>query len=147
MMKRSNTMPAAADRDEAKRYLKLVRRFPLRPLRSDADLEAATTVLDDLLDRGQLDGPEGDYLHVLGGLIREYEAEHYPIEPASDAEMLEHLIEARGMTQAEVAEGAGIAPSVISEVIGGKRRLSRNNIGRLASFFQVSPAVFPFETL
>ncbi len=42
-------------------YLDLVRRFPLRPLRSDADLDAAIAMIDSLIDRPKLTTPERDY--------------------------------------------------------------------------------------
>ena len=39
------------------------------------------------------------YLDALSDLVAAYEDEHYPIEPASDADMLRHLMEAKGVTQ------------------------------------------------
>jgi HTH-type transcriptional regulator / antitoxin HigA len=51
------------------RYLELVRRFPLRPLRTGADLDAAVAVIDALVDRPRLSSPERDYLDVLSDLI------------------------------------------------------------------------------
>jgi plasmid maintenance system antidote protein VapI len=55
------------------------------------------------------------------------------------------LIEAKGAAQAEVARAAGIAESTISEVLAGKRDLTRAQIGRLARYFHVTPAVFSFD--
>jgi hypothetical protein len=39
------------------RYLDLIRRFPLRPLRKGAELDAAVTVIDELIDRAALTAP------------------------------------------------------------------------------------------
>src|SRR5438034_531118 len=61
------------------RYLDLVRQFPLRPLRSDADLDAAVAAIDGLLDRPKLTAPERDYLDVLSDLVEAYEAETIPM--------------------------------------------------------------------
>jgi HTH-type transcriptional regulator/antitoxin HigA len=126
------------------RYLELVRRFPLRPLRSDADLDAAVAVVDELLDRDHLSDAEQDYLDVLSDLIEAYEAEAVPIRPVGDADMLRFLIENRGTTQAKVAKEAGIAESTISEVLAGKRTLNRSQIGKLARYFHVEPGAFAF---
>src|SRR5215218_5275839 len=82
------------------RYLELVRRFPLRPLRTGADLDAAVAVVDGLLDQDRRSAPEQDYLDVLGDLIGAYEAEAVPIRPVGDADMLRFLIGNRGTTQA-----------------------------------------------
>lgn len=125
-------------------YLDLVRRFPLRPIRSEEDLDAATVVLHSLIDRGELTGPEQDYLDVLTDLVEAYEAVHYPDPTVSDADMLRYLIETKGATQAEVAAGARIAESTVSEVLAGKRKLNRSQIGKLARFFHVEPGVFTF---
>ena len=62
--------------------------------------------------------------------------------PVSDADMLRHLIESRGTTQAEVAAEAGIAESTISEILAGKRGMNRRHIEALARHFKVNPAVF-----
>src|SRR5215217_3612109 len=88
------------------RYLELVRRFPLRPLRTDADLDAAVAVIDSLIDQEQLSAPEQDYLDVLSDLVEAYEEEAVPMKPVGDAEILRFLIEAKGATQAQAAKEA-----------------------------------------
>jgi HTH-type transcriptional regulator/antitoxin HigA len=126
------------------RYLELVRGFPLRPLRSDADLDAAVAVVDSLLDQPDLSAPEQDYLDVLSDLIEAYEAEAVPMRPVGDADMLRFLIEGGGTTQAEVAKQVGMPESTISEVLAGKRKLNRSQIGKLARYFHVEPGAFAF---
>ena len=127
------------------RYLDLVRQIPLRPLRSAADLDAAVTVIDALLDRPRLTAPEQDYLDVLSDLAEAYEAEAVPMRPVGDAELLRFLIEQKGVTQAAVATGAGIAESTVSAVLAGKRRLNRGQIAGLARYFHVEPGTFLSE--
>jgi HTH-type transcriptional regulator / antitoxin HigA len=126
------------------RYLELVKQFPLRPLRSDRELDKAVKVIDSLLSRPALTPEEADYLDVLADLVERYETDTHPIAPVSDAEMLTHLIEAKGVSQTEVAQSTGIVVSTISEILGGKRSLSRSHIGKLARYFHVSPEVFVF---
>ncbi len=128
----------------AARYLELVRRFPLRPLRTDADLDAAVAVIDSLIDQDELSPPEQDYLDVLSDLVEVYENEAVPIKPVGDAAMLRLLIEGKGVTQAEAAKQAGIAESTVSEVLAGKRKLNRTQIGKLARYFHVEPGAFTF---
>ena len=48
-------------------YLGLVRRFPLRPIRSDGELDEAVAVVNSLLSRPRLAPGESDYLEVLSG--------------------------------------------------------------------------------
>jgi HTH-type transcriptional regulator/antitoxin HigA len=124
------------------RYLELIRRFPLRPIRTDEELRAAVAVIDSLIDREDLDPGEDDYLDVLGILVEAYEDEHHPLPAVSDAEMLRYLIEAKRVTQAKVSAETEIAESTISQILAGKRGLNRNHIAALARFFKVSPAIF-----
>lgn len=126
------------------RYLELILRFPLRPLRCDEDLDAAVAMIDALLSQPSLKREEHDYLEVLGDLVEAYETETHPLGPVSDADLLSHLIEARGVSQSDVAGATGIAVSTISEVLRGKRALNRAHIGKLARYFHVSPDTFVF---
>src|SRR6266446_1812681 len=83
-------------------YLELVIAFPLASIKSDEQLQEAQKVMDELLARGALDEGAEIYLDALSDLVAAYEDEHYAIEPASDAEMLLHLMEASGVTQAQL---------------------------------------------
>ena len=126
------------------RYFELVHQFPLRPIHSDEELDEAVRVVDVLLSQPSLSPEEGDYLDVLSDQVERYETNAHPLPPVSDAALLRHLIEAKGVSQREAAEAVGIPDSTISEVLGGKRSLNRKQIGKLARFFGVSPDVFHF---
>jgi HTH-type transcriptional regulator / antitoxin HigA len=123
-------------------YVELVLKFPLRPLRTGKELDRAIEMIDSLIIRGDLEQGEQDYLDILTGIVEKYEAAEHPMPPVSDAAMLRHLIEARGVTQSKVADDVKIPMSTISEVLNGKRRLTRNHIAVLSKHFGVSPAVF-----
>lgn len=133
---------AGPERDH---YFGLVERFPLRPLRTDGELAEAIALIDSLIVRGDLDSGEQDYLDVLADLVERYEVEEHPMPSVPDAEMLRHLIEARQVTQIEVASATEIANSTISEILAGKRRPTRHQVNVLARYFSVSPMVFSSE--
>jgi HTH-type transcriptional regulator / antitoxin HigA len=122
-------------------YLRLVTDFPLTSIRSEEHLAQAQAVLDRLLARGELDPGEELYVDALSDLVACYEDAHHPIEPASDAEMLRHLMEAKGITQAELNRETGLPRSTICEVLSGKRPFSRLMIRKLAAYFRVDPTV------
>jgi HTH-type transcriptional regulator / antitoxin HigA len=144
-MEKGLLMATAARHGKAKdAYFELVLRFPLRPIRSEKELDAAVKMVDSLLDRRDLAPEEEDYLEVLGDLVEQYESEAHPMPPVSDVKMLRHLIEAKGVSQTELSEATGIANSTISEVLKGKRSLNRTHIGKLTRYFGVSPDVFAF---
>jgi HTH-type transcriptional regulator/antitoxin HigA len=122
-------------------YLELVLALPLAVIKSEEHLEAAQKVLDRLLAKGKLDDGEEMYLDTLSDLVASYEDEHHAIGPASDADMLRHLMEAKGVTQTQVSQEAGIAKSTISEVLAGRRPFSRQMIRRLAGYFHVDVSI------
>lgn len=123
-------------------YLILIGRFPLRPLRTNAELDAASQLIDELTDRDDLSRGESDYLEVLGDLVEKYEAEYVKMPYISDAAMLRSLMEENGVRQADVVRGTGISKTVLSLVLNGKRELTREHIATLSKFFEVDPAAF-----
>jgi len=124
-------------------YLTLIRTCPLRPLRSEADLDEAIAILDGLVVKDALSAAEADYLAVLSDLVEQYEAAS-PIPPASDAALLQHLLEAQAVTPVEVAQATGIDAATLAAVLAGTHQLTREQIGQLTRYFQVSPSVFVF---
>jgi len=125
-------------------YLTLIRTCPLRPLRSEADLDEAMALLDALVVKDTLSTAEADYLAVLSDLVEQYEAAVHPIPPASDAEVLQHLLEAQSTTLREVVQATGIDAPTLEAVLAETQPLTREQIGQLTRYFQVSPSVFVF---
>ena len=122
-------------------YLELVAAFPLTSIRSEEHLAAAQTFMDSLLTQKKLHRGEELYLDALSDLIAAYEDEHYPVKAASDADMLRHLMEAKGVTQNEISRQTGVSKSTISEVLSGKRPFSRQMIRKFADYFKVNVSV------
>ena len=122
-------------------YLELVLAFPLATIKSDEHLEEAQRVMDRLLAKGDPDEGEELYLDALSDLVAAYEDEHYAIEPAPDADMLRHLMQAKGVTQAQLHRDTAIAKSTISEILAGKKPFSRQLIRTLAAYFGVDVRV------
>jgi HTH-type transcriptional regulator/antitoxin HigA len=118
-------------------YLKLVTAFPLASIKSDEQLQEAQKVMDQLLAQGELKGGAEMYLDALSDLVAAYEDEHYTIEPASDADMLRHLMEAKGVTQAQLSRDTTVPKSTISEILAGNKHLNRQMIRRFADYFGV----------
>jgi HTH-type transcriptional regulator/antitoxin HigA len=126
-------------------YLALLEIFPLRPLRSDRDYDAALQVLDTLAVRpeGSLDLGEQDYLDTLTMLVEAYDREHYDVTapPGDPLTTLKYLMEESGMTQAGLGRLLGNR-ALASLIVNGHRQLSKSHIRKLADHFKVSPALF-----
>ncbi len=125
------------------RTIALIRECPLRPIRSEAELSRAIAAVDRLTDVESPGDEEQDYLAVLANLIADYEDEHEDDDVSPAEDMLRHLIDSRGVTQAEVGmRGSGLSDATISHILVGHRPPSRKAIAALASYFKVDPAVF-----
>ncbi len=124
------------------RYLELVQCVPLRPIRTESELDEAINMVNYLIDRPQMSADEKDYLDVLGALIEEYETKHIIFDRQPPSAMLQFLIEAKGVTQAQAAKECRIAASTISELLAGTRKMNRDHIAKFAAYFHVGPGVF-----
>ncbi len=121
-------------------YLKLVQELPLVSIQSEEHLDAAQAMIDRLMDT-KLAGGQQAYLDALCDLVAVYEDQHHSIPPPSDAELLRHLMEAKGVTQIQLHLGTGLAKSGISEVLAGKKPFSKGMIAALATYFHVPASV------
>src|SRR5438552_8287308 len=126
-------------------YLALIDQFPLRPLRSERDYDAAVTILDELAVRpeGSLDPGEQDYLDTLTMLVEAFDREHYDIDTKhlDPLSMLKYLMQESGMSQADLGRLLGNR-ALASLIVNGHRQLSKSHISQLADHFKVSPALF-----
>lgn len=82
--------------------------------------------------------PEERILYkLLVTLIEVYEAENYPIE-SEPHEILQHIMESSGTRQADLVGIIG-SSGVVSEVVNGKRSISKAQAKALGDYFKVSP--------
>ncbi len=126
-------------------YLKLVEVFPLQPLSSKAHHESALKVMEKLINHinnhGSTDEGIRAYFETLTALTGEYEKKHFEDPKVSGGEMLEYLMELKGLKQTDLSKELG-GQSVVSDVLSGKRELNLKQIRALAKKLGVSPEVF-----
>jgi HTH-type transcriptional regulator/antitoxin HigA len=137
-MEGMNALPAI----DEKKYGRVLSRELPRPIRSDRELERAITRLEDLDERDESLSPEERELAELyTSLIEAYEDQRYPVPHAAPHEFLRALLEDRGLSQADIAPllgGRGHA----SEILSGKRSISKAQAKNLAAHFGLSVEVF-----
>jgi HTH-type transcriptional regulator / antitoxin HigA len=142
MKAQTNHKPCRKQEDQ---FMKLVQEFPLRPIRSKADYKGAGRMLDKLAvrDEKSLFPGEADYLETLCLLIEQYDEKHFRIarKRPTPIERLTYLMEQSGMTQAELGRLLG-SSGLASQILRGKRQLSKAHIRKLADHFKVDPGLF-----
>jgi HTH-type transcriptional regulator / antitoxin HigA len=122
-------------------YFELVKRHPLRSIRTEADLDAAQAVIDDLLRR-ELDAGELAYLDALSDLVLLYERDHHPIPPLPPHDLLAQVLADRAMSQADLARATGLAKATVSDLVSGKRAFTVDQMHRVAGVFGLPARVF-----
>lgn len=83
----------------------------------------------------------GQYLNAVIPFIEQFEKREFPIGSATPEEVLRFLMEQHDLSQYDLAKELGGQP-VVSQVLRGKRRLTREHIERLSKRFGVTPATF-----
>lgn len=126
-----------------KKYMDLIKRFPLRPIVDEQHLRMAGQVLSNLMVAyDDLSEEEKAYATVLGDVIHKYESVHYLMEKLTPVEFIQALMEANDLSQAEMSRIADSHAGQFSEVMNGKRELSKSQIIALANHFKVSTDAF-----
>jgi HTH-type transcriptional regulator / antitoxin HigA len=78
---------------------------------------------------------------LLTILIEDFEERHYALTPATPLEHLTELMAANDLKQKDLVDIFG-TPSIVSEILHGKRQLTTEHIRRLSERFHVSPELF-----
>jgi HTH-type transcriptional regulator/antitoxin HigA len=130
------------DVHELQGYSDLLRAFEPRPVQNEKEAVAMSELIDALTDLPRLTEGQREFVGLLGGLLHEWEAEHYePIE-VSAQEIVLSLLEDNGLRQTNLVGPVFPSRSAVSDFVAGRRPLSYERVARLAEFFHVSPAVF-----
>lgn len=122
-------------------YKQLLVEFPPKIIESEEDYNRALESVEKLMYCKDKSPEQDSLLNLLVSLIEAYEEAVYPIEPTTPLENLLHLMDARDMRQADLVGILG-SRGVVSEVINGKRSISKTQAKALADLFGVSSALF-----
>ena len=123
-------------------YTALLAKVPPRVVRSDEQNEAYIEALNEVEQRkGRRSKEERELADLLTLLIEDYEEKQYSLPRASPLEGIAFLMDQHELKQKDLVDVFG-APSIVSEVMRGKRELNKEQIRRLSERFGVSPEMF-----
>ncbi len=125
-----------------KKYARLLAKVLPRVIETAEEHERLLAEAEKLMDKGEHRGGEEDAaLELMVRLIKDYEEVHYRMPDPSPREMLVYLMELRGLKQVELVPIFN-SRGYVSDVINGKRAISKEHAKHLAKFFHVSADVF-----
>ena len=121
-------------------YGNLLAQHQPKAIETEAENEAAI-ILAESLEHRQRTPEEDALLELLIILIEKFEETSYPLPNLKSDRMLRHLMEARNMKQEELVGVIG-SRGVVSEIVNGKRSISKAQAKVLGELFHVSPILF-----
>jgi len=135
-------MSRAAEITNIQEYAHLLSDALPHVIHTEAENERCTAVLESILRKRDRAAEEDRLAELLTYLIEEFEDREYalPRKPGP-IEILRHLMSANDLRQADLLDVFGTA-SVVSEVLKGKRELSKTHIAKLSDRFRISPGLF-----
>jgi HTH-type transcriptional regulator / antitoxin HigA len=132
-------MSASAARAE---YASLLASTLPAVIRSEAENERYIALLEELDRKGsRMTAAEQRMAELLTLLIEDFEEKHFALRAARPIEVLNELMLSNNLKQKDMLDVFG-TPSIVSEVLNGKRKLNAEHIRRLSRRFHVSPEVF-----
>ena len=126
-----------------KDYTGLCRMLTPRPIHDKVDFENVAEITDAMAGH-KLTADQEDYFDLLCRLIEDYEKEQglADLPEVSGLEALQHLLEAHGMSAADLARLLGTHRTLGAMVLRGERKLTLAHVRILAEHFKVSADLF-----
>jgi HTH-type transcriptional regulator / antitoxin HigA len=111
-------------------------------IHTDAEHKRLLKAVEQLMERPEeeLTPEEGRLLEMLGMLIEDYEDRRYPFPAGSPHKMLADLLGERGMKPSDLWNT--LPKSRVSEILSGKRGISKSQAKQLAELFRVPADLF-----
>jgi HTH-type transcriptional regulator/antitoxin HigA len=122
-------------------YGKLLAKALPKVIQSEKENDRYMKTLLALEQKDTLTPEEKDLADLLTLLIEDFEEKHYQLPKASPLEAISFLMNQHGLKQKDLVDVFG-TPSIVSEVLSGKRDLNKEHISRLSRRFRVSPELF-----
>jgi HTH-type transcriptional regulator/antitoxin HigA len=122
-------------------YGELLAKSLPRPIRTDKEHRRLTALLLELDERDDRTPEEDALAEVITLLIEDYEEKHYPLPRVSPNESLKALMEERGLRHKDVWPVLG-NKGAATEVLNGRRSISKAQAKRLSEFFRVPVDLF-----
>jgi HTH-type transcriptional regulator/antitoxin HigA len=127
--------------DEPK-YRKLLGKALPVVVRTDAEYRRLLEIVERITEKPEeeIGEEEGRLLELLGVLIENYEDRTIPLPATQPHKMLAHLLEEKGMSASDLWQV--LPKSRVSEILNGKRGISKVQAKQLAELFRVPVELF-----
>ena len=128
---------------DPKEYARLANRSLVKAIETEEEYDHMVAAVEQLMDKGEdLLSPEASaLLETMAILVQAYDDRHHPLPSVPPNKMLAYLMETSGRTAKDLLPALGTRGRV-SEVLSGKRSISKQQAKKLASVFKVAVDLF-----
>lgn len=126
---------------DTKLYSKLVGRLAPTVITTEKEYERLMKEFDKLFHKAELTPEEDAVFDLLAVLIEKYEKEKYYESSAAPLDILKSLMEEHNKEPKDLWEVFG-SKGRVSDVLNGKRAISKAQAVALGKYFHVSPSLF-----
>jgi HTH-type transcriptional regulator / antitoxin HigA len=128
---------------DRKKYVRLANRVVVKAIENEEEYDRMVTAVEALMDKAEEHrSPEEDaLLETMAILIQAYDDRHHAVSRVPGHEMLSYLMETSGRTAKDLLPIFGTRGR-LSEVLSGKRSISKEQAKKLAVFFKVTADLF-----
>ncbi len=125
-------------------YTELLVKYQPKVIETDAEYRQALSVVEHFVFKKERSLEELALYDLALILVKDYESKICPMDDwrmQSPTEMLQYLLESSGKKQSDLVGIIG-SSGIVSEVVNGKRSISKSQAKKLGEMFQVSPSLF-----
>ncbi len=128
---------------DQKQYGKLLAATRPSIIKSEAENDRLLSCIEGLMQKGEnnLSAEEGTLLELLVNLVHDYEQRQYPTQAIPPHQMVRYLLEQQGQEPSALLPILG-TKSRVSELLSGKRSISKDQAKKLSAFFKKSVDLF-----
>jgi HTH-type transcriptional regulator / antitoxin HigA len=125
-------------------YAQLLTKYQPKVIETEQEYRQALTVVEYFVFKKERTLEELALYDLAIMLVKDYEAKICPMDDwrnQSPTEMLQYLLETSGKKQSDLVGIIG-SSGIVSEVVNGKRAISKSQAKKLGEIFRVSPSLF-----
>ena len=128
---------------DPKKYSRLANRVVVKAIETEEEYDRIVAEIERLMDKGEdhLSAEESALLETMAILVQAYDDRHNHLSPLAPNEMLAYLIESSARTTKDLLPVFGTRGR-LSEVLNGKRSISKEQAKKLAALFKVTADLF-----
>ena len=128
---------------DPEKYARLANRIVFKAIETEEEYDRMVAAVEQLMDKGEahLSPEESALLETMAILVQAYDDRYHPLPVLAPSEMLAYLMETSGRTAKDLLPVFGTRGRV-SEVLNGKRSISKEQAKKLAPVFKVAVDLF-----